>query len=452
MSCTPTRTAIDAEAPQAQYPSMPIPPPLPSTLSIPIDISLDGLSRSVNESLKGLIYEDNDFTDNGGDNLKVKVWKEGTIRITASGPDAIQYNVPLRLQATVRYGAFGATTTQEVSGSIDVTFVTNFEVLPTWDLVTLTKILNYRWIKTPTLKVLGRDLGVGLIANSLLKYNRSLLERTVDAQIRENINIEQEMNVAWRMMHDPIKLDDTYNAWLKLTPMRVAMSPLTVRNNTLSSIIQLRAIAEVSLDQGQPQPTPLQPLPRFDRPDALQDSFEIALTTHIPYTEAENVAKSELVGQTFTHKKRKVTIQDLRVYGEGQQVVIGVLLSGSVTGNIYLRGRPEYDHATQTVNIVDVDFDLDTKSRLLQSAGWLFHSTILKKMAPYLSFPLTDQLTEARQLIQQELSNYTVMPGVTLKGQLNQLTPQGLYITAEGFQVRLTSTGLLRMRIDKLEF
>lgn len=428
------------------------PPPLPSTLSIPIDISLDGLSASVNAGLKGLIYEDDDFSDNGGDNLKVKVWKQGTIRITAAGSDAIQYNVPLRLLATVRYGAFGATTTQQVSGSIDVTFVTNFEILPTWDLVTLTKLLNYRWIEAPALKVMGRDLGIGVIANSLLKYNRSLLERTVDAQIRENINIKQEMTTAWRSLHDPVKLDDTYNAWLKLSPLRVAMSPLTVRGNTLSSIVQLRAIAEVTLDQGQPRPSPVQPLPRFERPSALQDSFEIALTAHIPYLEAQRLAQSQLIGQSFAHKKRSVTIQDLNIYGEGPQVVIGVLLAGSVTGHIYLRGRPEYDATTQTVNIVDVDYDLNTKSKLLQSADWLFHSTLLKKMSPYLSFPLTDQLTEARQLIQQELRQYTVMPGVTLKGQLKQLTPQGLYVTPDGLQVRLTSTGLLHLRIDALAF
>ena len=46
-----------------------------SVLNLPIEMPVSELETQINAQLKGLIYEDDSYEDNGGDNLKAKVWK-----------------------------------------------------------------------------------------------------------------------------------------------------------------------------------------------------------------------------------------------------------------------------------------------------------------------------------------------------------------------------------------
>ena len=67
-----------------------------SSISIPVEIELAQINKLVNNSLKGLLYEDNSLEDNGGDNLMFKVYKYEDITIKSIG-DLIMYRVPLKI-------------------------------------------------------------------------------------------------------------------------------------------------------------------------------------------------------------------------------------------------------------------------------------------------------------------------------------------------------------------
>lgn len=426
--------------------------PKSSTVNIPINISMKGLQKSINESLDGLIYEDNSYTDNDGDNLKIKVWKKGTITIKAE-PDAFEYYVPLKIWAEVRYGAFGAYTSQEVKGSIALNFRTNYEINRQWEMVTMTTMTDYKWIDQPTIKIFGSNISVQSIANSFLTYNKKMLETTIDDQIKANINIQQNIKDAWSMLQDPVKVNEDYNIWLKLTPKSIAMSPIETKNNSISSIIGIQSLAEVIMSNQALDIVKDTKLPTFNRPENVPDSFEISLTSQIPYIEAEDAAKKELVGQTFKQgRRRKVTIKNINIYGQDGDIIIGAYLEGSFNGTIYMRGQPVFDPVTSTISIENVDYDLDTKNKLFKGANWLFRSTILKKMKPYLTFPLEDNLKDAKAMVEKELDGYEPMKGIVLNGKLSDLTIEEVQVTPEGIRVVVLTKGKIQMTIDGLSF
>jgi hypothetical protein len=447
----PDKKMQQPDKPKAEYQKKEY-QPKSSTINIPINISMKGLQKSINESLDGLIYEDKSYTDNDGDNLKIKVWKKGTITVKAE-TDVFEYYVPLKIWAKVRYGAFGAYTSQEVKGSIALNFRTNYEINRKWEMVTMTTMTSYKWIEKPTIKVFGSDISVQSIANSLLTYNKKMLETTIDDQIKANINIQQNIQDAWSMLQDPVNVNEDYNVWLKLTPKSIAMSPIITKNNSISSIVGIQSLAEVVISKEALSVKKDTKLPTFNRPENVPDSFEISLSSQIPYMEAEEAAKKELVGQTFKQgRRRKVTIKNINIYGQGKDIIIGTYLEGSYNGIIYMRGQPVFDPLTSTISIENVDYDLDTKNKLFKGANWLFRSTILKKMKPYLTFPLEDNLKDAKAMVEKELDGYKPMKGIVLNGKLSDLTIEDVQVTPDGIRVVVLTKGKIKMTIDGLTF
>jgi hypothetical protein len=86
------KTQFNADRPKEEY----IAPKVEKTLSnigLSIDMDIPSLEKSLNNSLTGLIYEDNNLAD---DNMLIKVWKTKDFHFTVVG-NKINYSVPLKI-------------------------------------------------------------------------------------------------------------------------------------------------------------------------------------------------------------------------------------------------------------------------------------------------------------------------------------------------------------------
>ena len=448
-SCKPSQQTLNTVKPEAVYKKVDF-KPKNSVVNIPIEISIKGLEKAINSQLTGLLYEDDSYTNNDNDNLKIKIWKEKEVKVSAY-EDAFSYEVPLRLSIKVRYGALGIYDYKEVNGSIQMDFRTTYDINSDWEMITETVMTDYKWLKTPRLSIAGTKISIQRIANKLIKSNKAFLEDSIDDQIKNNLDIKTSAQAAWLMIQDPINVNKDFNVWLKLTPKSIAMTPLRVEQGTIFSSIGIQSSAEVSLGEEpiiEKNPT----LPPFVRPKTIPEVFVINLSAEVPYLEAEKIAKKQLIGQTFTEGKRSITIQNLNIYGQDEDIIIGATVDGSMKGKIYFRGKPVYDAATSTVEITNIDFDIKTKSLLFKSADWLFKSTIIKKMTPYLKFPLEQSLTEAKEMIQKEIKSYEIMKGITMNGSLDELTIDGIFPTPTGMRVLVSTKGKIKLKVDDLKF
>jgi hypothetical protein len=72
-----------------------------------------------------------------------------------------------------------------------------------------------------------------------------------------------------------------------------------------------------------------------------------------------------------------VRISKARLYGGGDEAVLGLTLVEPIRGDIFLRGRPEYDSSAKTLRLADLEFDLQTESYLAKTADFLLHGKIL---------------------------------------------------------------------------
>ncbi len=113
--------------------------------------------------------------------------------------------------------------------------------------------------------------------------------------------------------------------------------------------------------------------------------------------------------------------------------------------------KPYYDPQTQLLTLHKLDFDLDTKNKLVKTANWLLHGTLVRKMQEAFKIPVGKQLEEAKITIQNQLNNKQVAKGIYLNGQLDELTPAGVMITPESIVAIVLAKGKVDVKIAGLQ-
>ena len=56
-------------------------PKIKSNITLPVSLPISEINSLINQSVKGVLYEDQSYTDNNNDQFKVKVEKQGNIAI-----------------------------------------------------------------------------------------------------------------------------------------------------------------------------------------------------------------------------------------------------------------------------------------------------------------------------------------------------------------------------------
>jgi hypothetical protein len=415
--------------------------PEPSTILIPIKIHRNELQQDLNQRIGKLLYEDKNLADDG---LMIRATRKEDITVQVESQQ-IRYRAPLDLWVKKDIGI----TEVEAEGSIALEFVTRYNVKPDWTLETVTDLNTYKWMKEPVIKLGFGNLPVTAIANALLNNSKKDLAQTIDDELKASFDLRKEMEIAWKEMQEPFLLSEEYKAWLILNPLSIGMSPLTVSGNVIQSTIAVNAKPKMALGE-KPTPDRSGKLPDFQVAQTIGEQFTIFISTEVPFREAERISKQNLVGETFTQGKKSVKVEDIELFGQGNKLVVNTKLSGSYNGSVYFTGKPEYHEKKNKVELSQVDFDFDTRQKLLKTAGWLFKGTLKKKVQESLNFYLNYNLEETKSLIQQELQEYKLSPGITLHGLLENLDVSHVHITSESLRVRIGLKGKIDLDVKGL--
>lgn len=413
-----------------------------SLINIPVRINMMELEQSLNRQLTGVLYEDKDIND--GDDMMVKAEKRSDIKLSVTGQQ-INYRTPLNLWIKYDLGL----TTVEATGAIALNFKTAFEIRNDWTVETRTDIEGYEWLEKPKMRVVGVNLPIGFIADMILKNSKGKLTKSIDKLTKDNLDLRTMIESAWKRFFDPVLVAPEYNTWLTLNPESIGMTPLTTINNELVSTIVVESMPTVKIGD-RPEVAPARSLPPLRYVDKAQDDFVIHLKADVSFREAERIAQASLVGQTFTQGKRAVKIEDVKLYGQGNNLVVTTKLSGSYEGNVYLIGKPVYNAKTNKIDLDNLDFSLETKSFLVKSGAWILKSTLRKKLQENLDFLLDYNLKGIQEQLQQQLTHFALTPGAYMNGQLQQLNIEHVYLTQDAIIVDLGLQGKVNVVVNGL--
>jgi len=433
-------TTSKPDRPMESYEEIPVENPI-SEINIPIRINKNEIERQLNEQLSGDFYKDSNAADDG---LMVRATKKGDISIEFHNQE-IFYRVPVDLWIQKSL----AITTAEARGSIDLVFKTAYQLRRNWALDTQTEVTGFEWTKKPVLKVGFAKIPMEGIANLILDKAKSQVTAAIDEQVKNSLNLSETINDTWLQLHKAVELSREYNTWLLPNPQALSLSPLKTDGDTLETNVHVQVRPQVYI--GERPSTPLaSELPVFQYSDKKGEDFQIKIITEIPFVEAEKMALSGLRGQTFSQGNRSVMITDIEVFGQGNKIVIGTETTGSYNGKIYFKGKPVFSEKRNKIELKEVDFDFSSKKFLLGSLSWLFKGKFKDVIQENLDFQLLTNISEMKNTIEAQLSNYTIAPGILMNGKLDDLAVQKVYVTTDAIRLTVALEGKLKVNVGGL--
>jgi hypothetical protein len=419
-----------------------------STIGIPFEISMADVERQINTNVKDLVYEDNSMEDNNYDNFMCKVYKKEAITVTAQN-ETFNFTVPLKVWAKVGYKVMGVNIPpQELNFDFKVKFGTKFSIAPNWEASVQSFPIGYEWVKKPTVRFAGFDISVAGLVEKALNSKQDAILKALDDAVRKNVEIKKYIVQAWNTAMQPYLLSEKYRTWLKVTPTELQMTPLTTVNNKVKATIGIKAITE-TVTGAKPTFTPVVNVPDLKLVTTIPDDFQVGIMAEIPLSEAAKLTADTLVGQNFSFKDGKYNVQvtDIDIYGDGDKMVIKSGLKGNINGKIYYKGTPAYDPVKRTVYLDNFDYDLKTKNFLVGAANWLFQGVFTKNMKEAMTFNIGGQIDDMKKQMQANL-NKQVSKGVSLNGNVVDLSPDKVYLTPNSIICVINAKGKLDIKID----
>lgn len=346
-----------------------------SFINMPVDISVIDLQNQTNKYLNGLIYEDAILDDN---NLMMKVWKQAPITVTEQF-GKLQIELPLKIWAKYKYGinSFGVNLSDTRDVNLNGVIKLSSQVgLQNWKITTLTSIDNVNWTESPNIIIAGKSIPITYLINPALLVFKGKLAKMVDDAIAKSLDIKPYVLDALTGLSKPVKVNETYQAWFAMQPVEIYATKPTTANKKITINMGLKTFLETSIGR--------EPAIKFDRNsillktvDIMPNEFKVNLAAFAPYAYASEVMQKNFAGQQFEAGKRSVTVNTVQLWGKEGKMIVALNLSGSVSGDFYLTGIPAYNAATKEIYLDQVDFVLDSKSKLLKMGDWLAHGLII---------------------------------------------------------------------------
>lgn len=425
----------------------------PALSELPLQVELDvkKLESSINKKMNGLIFEGSNLSNK---DLSVKVWKAQNFTFTINN-NVIEYRVPLKVWSRFAWKVekFGYMVgdNYEANGSIALTYKTTISFDKNWKLVSKTIGSGYEWLQTPRLNVVGVNVPVTPIANLALSQCDKLITAQIDKTLGESIDLKKYITQAWTEIQKPREVNTENNLWIRVTPKDVYVSPFTTTGNKLNLAVALYAQIE-SFMGAQPSANAAVALPPFKYVNRPAQQFNLNIGGDVTFEKISELAKKQLLNKTFSEGNKTITITDLSIFGsEGKAVFVADVI-GSFKGRVYFTGDMVYNSEKVAVEIIKPEFSVKTSNVLIKSASWLLHGMILKQITPYLTYPVKSNLESMRTQVNQMISNYTIVDGVSLQGKLNNLTVTSLSLVPGAVRIQANVKGNVALKVQELKF
>ncbi|MBK8749970.1 MAG: DUF4403 family protein [Saprospiraceae bacterium] len=415
-----------------------------STIAVPIDIDYVDIERMLNQSVTGLIYEDNSYADNDQDEFKIKVWKKGNITIKPNTTNQLKISVPLKVWAEKGIGALGYVSYQATEFELILNFKTVFSIRPDWVIKTVTTPDGYTWVTKPVLKYKYVDVPITPIVANVLDKQHPMFAKKIDEQVVTALDMKPYALQVWNLLNTPFQLSEEYESWLTIRPSSVQMTPLKAQKNNIVSTIGLNVISETSV--GKKPVTSLNTassqVPNLTLVKDVPSTFSVETVADISYSYASELANKSFQFQKidFLNGKKSVVVDEIIVMHEADMMILSTKLSGDVKGTVIIEGHPYYDSLAQRLALKDVVFQLKTKNLFQKSASWLFNGKIETMIEKDYGIPVGDMIKLANTSLLSTL-NQSPYPGVIMKGTVASFKPTDVVLNEDGITILILTKG-----------
>jgi hypothetical protein len=418
-----------------------------SFVAMPISISIAEIEHQLNKNLSGLIYNDTLIND---DKTQMKIWKTAPILLTEKQGNIVSV-IPLKIWAKFKYGTefMGLNDTREISLNGTIT-LNSASQLTNWKLTTQSKIEDFAWSESPSILVAGKNIPITYIINPTLRVFKDKISKKIDDAIDKTCDFKPHVIKVIENLSVPFKTSEQYETWFKMVPIELYVTEAKLSKSKITMDMGLKCNMQTMVGQ--------QPKNGFDasklvlKPvSTIPDKTTISVVAVSTYESASNIVTKNFQGQEFGSGSRKITVQKVTLWHKEGKIVIALDVVGSINGSIYLIGIPNYNSITKEIYFDQLEYVLNTKNILINSANWLLQGNILSKIQENCRYSIKGNLEEGKQSLKPYLSNYSPMKGVFVNGTLNDFEFEKVELTDKAIIAFITTSGKLKIKVDGME-
>lgn len=370
----------------------------PSFVSVPFEVQTKEIEAKLNQSFKGLIFEDTSFENNELDLLKMKVWKKSDIKLMTKN-DTLLFKVPLKIWINKAYEMMYLRSHHQSDFELMFYIGTKIQLNANYTISTKSFVTHYEWLKEPTLKVAGVDWNITKWVKGALDKQLTTISTIIDQQAKEQLNFKPMATDLWNEYSKPSLISEEYKAWMLTVPQKIYATPLSIQNNKIYGKLGFDLLSQVYVaDSMKPSP-PVNQIPNLTFLPKIKDTFSLKTQTYIPYNQATIIARRLFVDSTFSFQEDKyqVKVMDIEMYYEEGKMVFKNTLTGSFNGIVYIQGIPYYDSISQKIKLQNIDFQLKTKNLLQKTVAWLFEGKIERKIESNFEMEMTPYIEKSKK-------------------------------------------------------
>lgn len=448
------RDSVRIPAPREGGERREVPEPQPSTVSIPITISLAAVAARVEQKVPRGQNSEDEWKPMGSfpvvGTLYVKqMWERDPLRMELDGGHAnLSTRVRYRARVAARPCVLGRCQWVQL-GSCG-----QDGAMPSMNLGLRTQLgIRSDWTVTPRTTPRRVQAGVHCkltkanvdVTDRVANLVQGLLDRAapeIDERIIEEAALRRRVGDVWEDVQKPIRAST--GVYVMLQPEALAVSPPrgsgTTLNTTVSVVVRPRVVVG-----DKPEVTP-KPLPNSGTTRG-NEGFRIQMVAELPFATMDSVVRSKLVGRSFDIEGRRIKVRGTRLYGAGERVVLAASLIGAARGTVYFVGTPVFDPDSQVVSVPDLDFSVESKEVLPQVAQWLLYDQMRDQMRASARFPVGDRIDKIRADVDSALDRQ-LSRAVRMSGRVDRITPLGVFVFSESVAAVVQADGHASIRID----
>ena len=419
-----------------------------SSISVPVDVSLDMLRTAVEDALPGSmgsLEERRELPDNDRMSLAFEIsrgpiettFENGRAQVAATLAYRVRawYDPPLlpAVSASCGAGEDDEPPRLRVRLGSPVTLDEDWKLRTRVVAETIEPVSDTDRDKCE-MTVFGIDMTGRVIDGA-----RSALEShgpEIDALV-SGVDVRSDFEGWWETIAEPIRLAD--RTWLVLSPDSVHRGGIEGESGEVLTTLTLHARPRVVV--GERPDVEVLPLPALDSAAAPGGDVRIVAEAVASYAEITARLADALVGQKFEAQGRELEIRDLVVAGVGDgRVSVRLDLGGDVRGTVFLVGTPQYDPVRDEIHVDDLDFDVRTRDRLVAGAAWIARAGLRQRIRTEARYPAGDARTWAEEKVAEGF-NARISDEVRLEGSVGDVVIESVTAGPDAVRVRTRVTG-----------
>ncbi len=469
--------SIVPPAPPRYVTPVPPPPLIPSTIAVRATLPIEDLeslaASALGDYLRNPIHSKNDsieyYVTLALRELTMK-GSEGSPQGYSSDEQVIEAEALLTFNgwARVYKQIFGKTLQkrEDVTGNAIAKLQLGLTFHPDW---TVTAIAHSDLlIQQAEIEILGLKVSIRRPLTKLIKESvLPKLENKIVNYITQ-IEIKSRVSGLWTRLYEPIVVNSEPPILLSIEPLEILAQQPSSDAETVYLHFGIKTHIKAHIgDESRVAPdvteTEISPMedgeglkkeiPDLHFVDSLESGYSVTAPLLVTYTTIEQLARPH-VEKAHQIKGIETFVDSLTIYGSETKLVAGIsfrMPKLRANGQVYLLGTPHYNPDEMILSVTDFGYTLTTRNLLIEMAEGIGGSAfphLREEVESKLVFSLEERLKLLRERLQAAIENRTIASYIRLRGTVDTITPEGLYLTSEGIRIPVHLEGELRSEVE----